>query len=105
VANKFVNSVIIVDSAAGNTLIMSTISNSSTQMSKFEVTEIAFWSTSTLGRCVVSSVDTDNHIVSFGWVGSVGGAARQSTSFGKPQCLDTIKIPTLTAGTAWIYLA
>ncbi len=107
-ANRLVSSVIIVDSAAGNSFIISTISNSASHFTKFHVNAIEFWSADTTGKCIISSgADTTNVIKMFGWVnGGAGFApATQSTEFGQQQPLEDLKFPTLTAGTAWIYLA
>lgn len=106
-ANRLAGNTIIVDSAAGNVPIVNTISNSAGQMTKFRVNGVAFWTSDTAGagRMIMTEIDTTNHIVSFGWLGaSVTGPATQTTSFGMPQLFENIKIPVLTAGTAWIYL-
>jgi hypothetical protein len=106
-ANRLAGNVIIVDSAAGNTFIVNTISNSTGQMSKFKVNSISFWSgdTSGVGRMILTETNTDNHIVSFGFLGTPTGHATQSTSFGNSQPLESLKMPVLVSGTAWIYLA
>lgn len=103
--NRIVGSVVIVDSAMGNAFIL-TSANQPVQISTFYVNAVAFWSSDTTGRMIISGVDTSNHLVSFGWVNGGAGfsPATQATSFGQKQPLESLKIPTLTSGTAWIYL-
>lgn len=106
-ANRIAGSVVIVDSAMGNALILNS-ANSPMQILKMKVNSIAFWSSDTTGRCIITEIDTTNCIASFSWFanGTGGGiqAATQTTSFGNSQPFENLKIPTLTAGTAWIYL-
>lgn len=108
-ANRIAGNTIIVDSAMGNAFIL-TSANIPIHISKLHVNSVAFWSSDTSGRCIISEADTTNHVVSLGWMSngaSVTGfqAATQSTSFGNMQPFENLKIPTLTSGTAWIYLA
>lgn len=106
-ANRLVSNVIIVDSAAGNTPIISTISNSTGQISKFRVNTLTFWSSNTTGACNIACGDGSTGVIAmFGWVnGGAGFApATQSIPFGQQQSLEDIKVPLLTAGTAFIYL-
>lgn len=106
-ANRVAGNTIIVDSAMGNAFIL-TSANMPVHIAKMKVNSIAFWSSDTTGRCIVTELDTTNCIVSFGWMANGAGAgfnsATQSTSFGDYQPFENLKIPTLTAGTAWIYL-
>jgi len=112
-ANRLVSNVIIVDSAAGSTPIVQTISNSRNHITKMHVNAIAFWSADTTGACQVACGNGSTGVIaSFSWLqggapaNSInGGPATQSTQFGQNQPLEDIMIPTLTAGTAWIYLA
>lgn len=101
-ANRQAGNVIIVDSAMGNLIIMGT-----SQFSKYHVNAVAFWSADTTGRMQLSQQNTADVIVSFGWVGGGSGfaPATQSTQFGQNQPLEDLKIPVLTGGTAWLYLA
>lgn len=106
-ANRLVSNVIIVDSAAGSTPIINTLSNSAGHITKFHVNAITFWSANTTGACTVACGNGSTGIIAmFGWVnGGAGFApATQTTSFGQEQSLEDIMIPTLSAGTAWIYL-
>ena len=98
-ANRLISNVLIIDSSAGNAFIIDTISNSAGQMKKFHVNAIMFFGNDTTGRLQVSSVDTSGIIV------QLGGIFVSSTQFGQQQPLEELKVPLLTAGTAWIYLA
>ncbi len=102
-ANRIVGSVLIIDSAMGNALIL-TSANSPMQYTFFHTNSVAFWSSDTTGRLIITGASTADHLVSMGWVGGNGGAATQSTEFGQKQVLTDLKVPTLTAGTAWLYL-
>ena len=97
-ANRLVSNVIIVDSAAGNTPIVSSISNSAGQMTKFHVNAVMFFGNDTTGRLQMTSADTTNVII------QLGGIFASSTQFGQQQQLEDLKVPTLTNGTAWVYL-
>lgn len=103
--NRLVGNVIIIDSAMGNALIL-TSANQAMQLTNFHANAVMFWSSDTTGRMIISSADTTNHLVSLGWVNGGAGfsPATQSTQFGQKQTIADLKIPTLTAGTAWIYL-
>lgn len=106
-ANRIVGNVIIIDSAMGNNFIL-TSANQAIQISNIHANAVMFWSSDTTGRLIISSADTTNHLVSLGWLvsGTGGGLApsNQSTQFGQKQTVSDLKVPTLTAGTAWIYL-
>ena len=97
-ANRLVSNVIIIDSAAGNTPIISTISNSVGQITKFHVNAVMFFGNDTTGRLHLSTTDTSNVIM------KLGGDYVSSTQFGTQQTLEDLKVPSLVAGTAWIYL-
>lgn len=106
-ANRIVGNTVIVDSAMGNALIL-TSANTPVHVSKLWVNAIAFWSSDTTGLMQISETDTTGIICKLGWMvsGTGGGLsqATQTTSFGNSQRFEGLKIPTLTAGTAWIYL-
>ena len=104
-ANRIVNNVMIIDSAMGNQQIMFQVA-SSQQMKFFHTNAVAFWSSDTTGRMILSAADTTNHLISMGWVNGGAGftPATQTTAFGQVQVLADLKIPVLTAGTAWLYL-
>lgn len=104
-ANRIAGSVIIVDSAMGNAFILNS-ANMPVHLGKLKVNSIAFWSADTTGRLIITEADTTNCVCSLGWVNGGSGfqAATQTTSFGNSQPFEGLKVPTLTAGTAWVYL-
>lgn len=106
-ANRIAGNTIIVDSAMGNAFIL-TSANMPVHLGKLHVNQVAFWSSDTTGLMQISETDTSSIICKLGWMANGTGtslqAATLATSFGKEQCWEFLKIPTLTAGTAWIYL-
>lgn len=109
-ANRLIGNVIIIDSAMGNAFILNS-ANQPMQLTNIHANAVVFWSSDTTGRLIISAIDTTNHLASFSWLsmGSNGSAfitipATQSTQFGQKQNLSELKVPVLTAGTAWIYL-
>lgn len=107
-ANRLVGNVIIVDSAMGNAFILNS-GNMPVHFSKLHVNSIMFWSSDTTGRLQLTQTNTADVIFSLGWVTNGAGAgfseATQSSQFGQQQPMEDLKVPVLTAGTAWIYLA
>ena len=98
--NRIVDNFIIVDSAMGNAFIL-TSAGQIVNCRDLKVATIAFWSIDTTGNCIISAVDTTNHVIHFQnpnnnptTVGAVLGGVY----------LKDLKIPTLTAGSAWLYL-
>ena len=103
-ANRLFDSVIVVDSAMGN---ISLVGGTSANITNFKVSSIGFWAGSTLGNCVITGADTGaEHVVHFSYINAGSGIATafQSVSFPGGLLLNNLKCPTLTAGTAWIYL-
>lgn len=68
-------------------------------ISKFNVNSVMFFGNDTTGLLQMASTDTTGIIM------KLGGAFVSSTKFGQKQTLEDLKVVTLTAGTAWIYLA
>ena len=97
-SNRLISNVLIVDSAAGNATIISTISNSASQITKFHVNAVMFFGNNTTGLLEVATADTTGIIM------KLGGAFVSSTQFGTKQQLEDLKVVTLTAGTAYFYL-
>ena len=98
-ANRLRGNVIILDSAMGNAYVL----NSAAVVvdKQWAIQSIAFWSTGTDGVIRFSHEDTTDVIVVLenpnqfdATVGIYLGGVR----------LDELKVPTLTAGTAFIYL-
>jgi len=106
-ANRLVDNVIIVDSAMGN---LNAVGGTSANITNFNVIAFSFWTDSTNGACIISGASTTDAIFRASYVSSETGStafaqALHSLTFAVPLRLGTIKVPTLTAGTAWIYLA
>jgi len=104
VANRIFDNVIAIDSAMGN---LNAVGGTSSNITTFNVSAIAFLASSTLGACVISGASTADHIVRFGIINAGSGIIHdlQYISFASPLKLSSIKCPTLIAGSAWIYLA
>ena len=107
-ANRIVGNVVIVDSAMGNAFVLNS-ANAPTHITNFKINSIEFLSNDTTGLCVFTDTNTTNVVKVFRWMANGAGAglvpATQTTDFAQPQYLYGLKIPVLTAGTAWIYLA
>ena len=113
--NRITGSVIIVDSAMGNASILGP-STGNTVNRIYSINAISFWSTGTLGSLVLTQDNTQNMVVRFNFITTaVAGTANnqifdvtpnpQIITFGKPQQFENLKVPTCTAGTAFIYLS
>lgn len=104
-ANRLFDNVIIIDSAMGN---LPAVGGTSSNISNYNVTAIAFWAVSTLGNVVLTGANTGTDIITqFNFVNHLGSsliASQQNITFGTPLRLSALKVPTLAAGTAWIYL-
>lgn len=102
--NRIVGNVIIVDSAMGNAFVL-TSANLPVQIRNMKVNAIAFWSTSTTGACTFTESDTSGGPVALFARINATDPATIWTSFGDLQYFHDLKVPLLTNGTAWIYLA
>ena len=92
-ANRIVGNVYILDTGSANTALPW---NSGTH-----IQSVAFWSTDTTGRMVLSGADTTNHVV------VLENPNDDETTVGiylGGVPFSEMKLPTLTAGTGWIYL-
>lgn len=93
-ANRIVGNIVIVDSAMGNSSIL-------TPNPKLKAATVAFWSPDTTGNLILTGISTADHVV------RLTNPNNNPTTVGivMPDVyLEDIKVPTLTAGTAWIYL-
>jgi len=95
--NRIVGNVIIIDSAMGNALIL-TSANQAVNIDTFFVNAIALAQADTSASVTLSESNTSNVVVKLD---------RNLTNipFASPQRFSQLKVPTLTAGTAFIYLA
>ena len=96
-ANRIVGNVVIVDSAMGNTFVLGN-GNDPT----LNVNTISFWGANTTAIAVFTGLNTSDII----------GVIQNGASIPYTNSIDLhgtrlsdLKIPVLTAGTAWIYLA
>lgn len=95
-ANRIAGNVLIIDSAMGNSPVML-----SSQINKYKLGSVAFWSSDTTGNLVLSLADTTNTILRLGNsvnAGNTTGIVLNGVT------LQDLKVPALTAGTAWCYL-
>lgn len=104
-ANRMADSnIIIVDSAMGNLGVFMGTGN----ITRFDITSIYFRATDTSGRCIISGVTTTNIIADFSVLAHVGSGGLVGmpiqVTFPKPVNVE-LKVPTISAGTAWISLA
>jgi len=109
-ANRINGNVIVIDSAMGNRLAL-TSANLSIQMSKVMVNAIAVYQTDTTGSVAITGANTLNGILfRSDWLGltadSMGKVFVNNPSwfsFGQAQPFEDIKCPVVTAGTVFLY--
>ena len=104
-ANRIFDNVIIIDSAMGN---LNAVGGTSANIANFNVQAIAFWAATTLGNCVLTGANTGlDHITHFGFVTTESSmfTSLLAQEFPLGLRLSALKVPTITAGTAWVYLA
>ena len=100
-ANRIAGNVVIIDSAMGNSLVLASASTA-VQIQNLYANTIAFWSIDTTGVMRLSLTDTTNCILQL--TNPNNNPATVGAFIGKTR-LNDLKIPTLTAGTAWVFLA
>lgn len=98
--NRIVDNFVIIDSAMGNAFIL-TSANQIVNVADLKVATIAFWSSDTTGNLILSAADTTNHVIHLG--NSVNQGNATGAHLGGVY-LKNLKVPALTAGTAWLYL-
>ena len=106
-ANRLFDNIILVDSAMGN---LSIVGGASNNLTSYRISALSFWSADTSGNCIFSGADTTNWVWRVSNISAVVGSgailqSTQSISFPGGLELSDLKIPTLTAGTGWVYLA
>ena len=106
-ANRAFDNVIIIDSAMGN---LSAVGGTSANVSSYHVTGFAFLATTTASACVISGANTADAIFRSLYITNETGStaivfAVDRQSFAQPLRLSSIKVPLITTGTAWVYLA
>lgn len=103
--NRIQGRVIIIDSAMGNVLAL-TSANQPIHMDTINVNAIAFWSADTTGAALLTGANTANDIYfKHDYPAGSGNAYNNPKwySFGQGQPMQGIKAPVLTAGTLFIY--
>ena len=104
-SNRVVGNVIIIDSAMGNLQLIESATGNFRHM---HINAFAFWSSDSTGRCIFTGASTADHLISFGRFQNGTSTGLQDatmwSSFGDFGTFETLKIPVLTAGTAWVYL-
>jgi len=97
--NRIVGNVIIVDSAMGNAFILT--SANQPIINDFHVNGIMFSPTTAGGHVLrFTGLDTTNTVLYIDSNNLLAGVA-----FSTPQELSNLKVPVISNGTAWIYLA
>jgi len=108
--NRIVDSVIIIDSAMGNRLILDS-GNRSVNLDHCFVNAIGFYGLNTTAAMALSGADTTSLVWTQDYMqsGTFGGpvvALRFSMfPFATPQKFNDLKVPVLTAATGFLYLA
>lgn len=100
-ANRIEGNTIIVDSAMGNSFLL-TSATTIININKLKISTIAFWSSDTTGAFRLSGTNTTNcfvHLTNPNNNATTVGAVIGGVNF------TDVKVPTLTAGTAFLYLA
>jgi hypothetical protein len=92
-ANRIVGNVYIVDSSTGNVAM--------SWPSKAKIGSVAFWSTNTTGEVIFTGADTTNVVIR---LANPNNAATTVGLYLGGVNYTEMKVPTLTAGTAWFYL-
>lgn len=101
-ANRIADNVIIIDSAMGNSFILDS-GGRVVHLDRMAVNAFAFYAGDTTSTISISAVDTTNTIYSEAFLGA--GERFKFRAFGKPQMFADLKVPVLTNGTGFIYLA
>lgn len=104
-ANRIYDNVIAVDSAMGN---LSIVGGASSRITQYNIIGASFTAATTAGNFILTAANTLDII----WHAKILTAetnqglleATQSISFSRPLQMGVIKCPTLTAGSARVYL-
>lgn len=110
--NRLVGNVIIIDSAMGNSLML-TSANQTINITGFKLSGIGFRGINTSSQIAISGANTADVIYYQGYIqgGSGGNVSTfidklyDITHFGSPLYISDLKVPVLTAATGYLYLA
>lgn len=113
-ANRLIGNVIIVDSAMGNAFVL-TSAGQVIHLDDLKVQTISFYMLNTLGSVILTQANTSTDVIfnSNAIVTGILTAATNAVLQVNPVSVtfplgfrtSDLKVPTLTAGTAYIYLA
>lgn len=96
--------VIVVDSAMGNLGVFQGTDN----LTSFHIGAFSFLAADTSAACVFTGANTADSVVRFNILAHAGSGGLisnpQTVTFAFPLRLNELKVPTLTAGTGWVYL-
>ena len=95
-ANRIVGNVYIIDTGSANTALP--------WLQNTNIQSIRFWGSTTAAQVIFTGADTTNVVarLAISEVGTLGGT---DDLFLGGIDFSEMKVPTLTAGTAWIYFA
>lgn len=102
-ANRLVSNVYIIDSALGNvvTLPMGDVSNPG----KFRIASVGFSANDTTAAVQIAVGNSANIVINYGYLGGSGLLPKmQIDQLGGVEWAGPIYVPTVTAGTAYLYL-
>lgn len=112
-ANRLNGNVLIIDSAMGNQFVLG--AQAGRNLDEFKIQTISFFRLSTLGTCIITQANTSTDVVFNSNVVVTGilTALTNAVLFENPKTVmfplgfktSDLKVPTLSAGTAYIYLA
>ena len=113
-ANRIVGNCIIVDSAMGNAFVL-TSAGQVINLDEMKIQTISFFMLNTLGSIILTQANTltdvvfNSNVIITGIVTAATNALIQlnpvSVTFPLGFRTGDLKVPTLTAGTAYVYLA
>ena len=108
--NRIVGNVIIIDSAMGN-VVMMTSANQVMHLDDYSINAIGVWSVDTTANVTLTLANTAADLqFKYTWLqggtnGAIGVGALQLFPFASPQRIGDLKAPVVTAVTAFLYLA
>lgn len=103
-ANRIVDNVIIVDSAMSN---LNVVGGATNGITSYHIQGFSFLAANTTGNCRFTGNDTTDLLWSSAFLNFGSGflVSENHITFPLGLRLSALKIPTLTAGTAFVYLA
>lgn len=110
-ANRINGNVIIVDSAMGNNFVL-TSANLVLNLDEFKVGAVSFFMLNTSASVILTQADTSLDVIYTANLMPYGVGLGSTVLISNPQTIQfpggfrasNLKVPTLTAGTAYLYL-